>query len=586
MRRAFMAAAAAALVAACAVLSPGVGEGPRLRLLQLVTLVPAALLVSMAAAPLVRGGLAARLAAMLDRPGDRVFAAAAMLWILGAALWLALVPLDGIPKGGDETAYLFQARIFARGEAWAPQPPVEDPRRFFPFRHFIFDGGRWFTMYMPLHALLMSPFAATGTHSLMGPVQGALSVLGAYLLFRQWMSRRRARVAVLLMCLSPFVLFMAASRMAHNTTMLLAVWSLYLLTRACRTGRRLQAALSGLLMGLAVAAKPWPDIAWWMILPLILLFSRSGRRMLPWLVAGALPAAALLIGGNILYTGDPFRTPYDMARGGSLIGFGPGKAWYPVYGDNAHTPARGLMNLAQQAGTGSVILLGWPLISLVPSMLGLAGAIRDRRRLWLAGTILLYAVLLSMHYSPSVDYGPRHWYTLVPVGAALGAAGLGTAARRAGRLRVRGGEDLAAGMVLALFAITAAVYMPAAVRARSGTWQAIDDEVMVLAREGATPPAVVFMQASEHGWPNIVSGMNHLSPFLDGPYIFCAHQTAREDAEFMERVAGGRNAYIYHVDGGSGVLEPWSEELASRLTPARDLLPEPSVPRRGSPDGS
>jgi len=79
------------------------------------------------------------------------------------------------------------------------------------------------------------------------------------------------------------------------------------------------------------------------------------------------------------------------------------------------------------------------------------------------------------------------------------------------------------------------------------------------------------MEASDKGYPNLYSGMNYVSPLLDGPVIFCAHQRPEEDQEFMAAYAG-RNCYLYFVDGsGNHYIEPWSLELAEELTPSRSL---------------
>ena len=81
------------------------------------------------------------------------------------------------------------------------------------------------------------------------------------------------------------------------------------------------------------------------------------------------------------------------------------------------------------------------------------------------------------------------------------------------------------------------------------------------------------MEASEHGYPNIMSGLLATDPFLQGDVIFCAHQTASEDMEHLGGIFKGRNGYLFYMDGRSGFIKPWSEELANRLTPERELRP-------------
>lgn len=547
-----------------------------------VTLVPAAALAAWAASGLIRRDIASVLGAKVLSLRPAAFLALPCLFVALFCSWVALGPLDGIPKGGDETAYLLQARIFARGELSAPQPSVPDPRRFLPFRLLLFEDGRMFTMYTPLHSLMLAPFAAAGADSLLGPLEGVLSLVGAYLLLRLLGGELKARLSVLLMAASPFFLLMSATRMAHNTSLMLCVWGLYLIASALKGRSAVFAAAGGLLLGLMVNCKPYPDIGWWLAAVAVILALGGRRRwaLLGATAAGALPAAALFLLSNLVYTGNPFSPAYNLARGGSLVGFGPDKAWFPVYGDHAHTPLRGLMNVCTQAAVASIILLGWPLASLLPAIFALAD--RRRRRLMAAlwAPVLLFALLVSLHYSPSVDYGPRHYYTLIPLLMLLSVEGLAGAGRL---LRRRKGERGVTALLLGsagMFLYSALLYMPECIRERSGAWMAIDEEPMRLAAAGAAVPALVFMQAGEHGYPSIMSGLNYDSPFLDSPIVFVAHQTESEDREFMDALPG-RNAYLFWFDGTSH-LEPWTPELARRLEPARDLAPDPAS-ARGEP---
>ncbi len=543
-------------------------SGPADKAVQLVTLVPAALLFAAS----LRGerrpmDLARR---MVDGPGDAVFFAAVSVPVFAFTAWMAFGPLEGMPRGGDEAAYYIQSTIYARGEAAAPAPGVDSPRDLFPFRHFVFHDGMWFTMYTPLHALVMAPFTRAGISPLLGPLEGVLALAGAFLLFRSLAGRTVARTALVIMALSPFLLFMAPTHMAHNTELALVVWALCLIVRSVRGAGRsgwLQAA-AGFLLGLSLCTKPYTVLPWAVTITVALLFTlRSGAfPALARIAAGAIPPVLFLLAANRFYTGDPFTPAYDLARGGGLIGFGPDRAWFPEYGDRAHTPLRGLMNLAKQAGAGSTILLGWPFLSLLPPLFAFIDG-RDRGR-WalVAGSIAVFAPFMILHYSASIDYGPRHYYTALPCFALLCAAGLSKAAGRWGCRAVYA----AAG----LFAFTTLpVYLPDGIALRSGPWQAIDTIPVEAAERAAEPPAVIFMEASEHGYPNIVSGLLATDPFLDGNFVFCAHQSPGDDLAAMESVFPGRNAYLFWMEAGVARIEPWTYSKASELTAERDLRP-------------
>ena len=558
-------------------------DGPVDKAVQLLLLVPTVLLVAWWLSGRLPSDPVSRLRSLLAAPSSRRFLAGACLLLLVWSVFMALGPFQGIPKGGDEAAYFFQSKIYARGHLAAPVPEISDPRSLFDFRHFIFRNGRWFIMYTPTHSLLMAPFTALGASWLLGCVEALISLVGAYLLIRLWAGEVRARAAVLIFLLSPFFLFMVPTHMAHNTNLMLTVWALYLLSRAGLEDRGLMAAAGGLLMGLALTTKPY------MVVPLSLFtgaaLAAGAKRRAPKLlllaVLGALPPLAALLAANWYYAGSPVRTAYQIARGGSLVGFGPDKAWYPVYGDHAHTPLRGLFNLAQQAGVGSVIMLGWPLLSLVPALAALRRALRDRRVLWLYLPFALYGLALFVHYCPAVDYGPRHYFTLMPFFALLTVLGLEEMVRLARKRWEARGSAFATLAAAGLFAITLLVYLPEEIAVRSGPWQSIDRVPERLAQREAQPPALIFMEASQHGYPNVMSGINASSPFLDGPYVFCLHQTPDEDREAMVALPA-RKPYLFWFDGSRSHLEPWTPELAEALTPARELEPRetPSTTRQ------
>lgn len=546
--------------------------GPLDKLVQLALLVPAAFFAGIFAAGRLRRDLAKELARSLSGIPRGRFLGVVLLLLAVFAVWMAYGPFQGIPKGGDEVAYYFQSRIYAAGEMAAPEPAVDSPMAHFPFRHFIFDRGRWFIVYTPFHSLLMAPFSAAGAAPLLGPLEGLLSLLGIYLLIRLWAGEVLARASVLLLILSPFFLFMTTTFMAHNTNLMLMTWSLYLLSRRIRNGGAGFSLAGGFLIGLAFATKPYPVLVWLVFIPLA-VFACCRRRWFSVIVPAAAAAAvpfALFLAANSYYTGSPFKAGYDMVRGGKLIGFGPDKAWFPEYGDYAHTPMRGLINLARQAGVGSTILFGWPFLSLAPMLLALRRARRDRRILWLYLPVGLLMVLMWLHYCPAIDYGPRHYFTLMPVIVYLSALGLGEAVGMARSWKGTWGSNLATVSILGLFVITLFVYIPDGIALRSDPWQTIDRRPEEMASGFVETPAVVFMQAGQHGYPNICSGLNFTSPFLDGPVIYCSHQTTEEDRAFMEAYPD-RKPYLYWFDGVDFHIEEWTPALSRAVEPTRNM---------------
>jgi hypothetical protein len=82
------------------------------------------------------------------------------------------------------------------------------------------------------------------------------------------------------------------------------------------------------------------------------------------------------------------------------------------------------------------------------------------------------------------------------------------------------------------------------------------------------------MEVGSYGYPNLMSGLIFTSPYMDGDYIFCAHQTPAEDTEMMEAFPD-RSAWLFWWDGESSHIEPWSPGLAAVLEPAGEFEARP-----------
>jgi hypothetical protein len=543
------------------------------KVVQCLLLVPAVLLIAWAISRRVHGDLARRVVDSIGAPSAAVFLVVLSAVLLAFSAWMAFGPLEGIPKGADEVAYFFQSRIFAEGHLTAPQPAIDNPRDFFPYRHFVFDGERWFGMYTPMHSLMMTPFTVAGVSALLGPVEGVLILIGIFLLIRLWAGETHARISSLLLVLSPFYLLMICTYMAHNTNLLMVTWALYYLSKMVLDDRERFGLAAGFLLGCALATKPYPIVAWGLYLTAAISvhYGKKAPRKLAILLAGSLPPVALLLLTNRHYSGSPFVTSYTMARGTGLLGFGSAAPLATVYGEHVHTPIRGLYNVMLQMAVGATILYGWPLVSGVPMLFSLKAWRKDRRVLSLFGMPVLLALFMSYHFAASIDYGPRHYFEVFPVFVLLSAVGLREfllAARR--RWGDRGGSFTLL-WVAGLFMISMLLYMPPAISFRTGPWKTIDDVPYMLALRIAEAPAIVFMEAAEGGYPNLMSGLNHDSPWLDGDFVFCAHQTREEDLAFMEAYPG-RNAYLFWYDGTECRLAPWTPALADSLIPRTILM--------------
>lgn len=555
-------------------------DGPSDKLIQLLVLFPAVICLAWSVSKWIQGNLTLSVIGFIDRIKTRTFLIvfSTLLFLLTALM--AIFPLERTAKGSDEAAQLFQAKIFAAGELSAPMPSVSDPERFFPSRHLIMEDGKWFCQYTPTHSIFLVPFVWFNISFLLGPLEGLLSFLGLFLLVRLWTNDRLAKLTVLLLLLSPFFLIMTSTHMAHNSNLMLVTWSLYFLSIFWKNDRYVYSLASGFLLGLAVTTKPYPIVVWGVFITVIMVFQgRRGFKALTGLALGSILPVAGMLALNSYYTGDPFKTPYQISRAGRLIGFGSNKTWYPVYGDYDHTVWRGIKLGIRQIAAGATTLFGWPLLSLVPLTASIGMMRKDRRILWLSLPLPAMFILLLPHSWAAVIYGPRHYFTFLPVILFLSVMGLMFIFRSAACRWGERGRNFAFLALAGLFGITVLLYLPEEIRAKSGPWLLIDGKTWDVVGETVDTPAVVFMEASDHGYPNIFSGMNYTSPFLDDEIIFCTHQTPGEDCELMAAFPD-RNYYLYYVDDlGVHTVESWNPELAEELIPSRILHFDPTEGR-------
>jgi hypothetical protein len=551
------------------------GEAPSVtadKVVQLVLLVPATACFALYVAGRTKKDLIEWILGAVLKPSTARFLGLLLFILALFSTYMAYGPLEGIPKGTDEAAYCFQSRVYASGHLAAPVPDVENPEASFPFRHFVFRNDMWFIVYTPFHSILMAPFSAAGAAPLLGPVEGLLSLLGIFLLIRLWTGETIARVSVILLLLSPFFLFMTSTFMAHNTNLMLVTWCLYCLSRRAKGAAVTWGFAGGFLIGLAFATKPYPILVWLFFIPFAVITcfrEKWASILLPAAAAAAIPFTLFLL-ANSYYTGNPLLTGYDLVRGGKMIGFGPDMAWFPVYGDHAHTPLRGLYNVVRQIASGSSILFGWPFLSLLPFVAALRLARKHSRILLLYLPVVLIMLLMFLHYYPAIDYGPRHYFTFLPVIILLSTLGLREIVRFARRKWGRRGSNAVAVSVACLFLTNLFLYIPEGIELRAGPWHTIDREPAEAVLGVVETPAIVFMQAGELGYPHICSGINFNSPFLDGEIIYCAHQTPEEDTLFMQAYSG-RHPYLYWFDGNSFHVEPWTRNLSEILEPTREM---------------
>ena len=369
------------LVPMANLVAPGIGLswwGQSVRLWSLWGIVVAALALLLARAlPRVCDGLPALVEWVLLRPSRTVFMAllATGVCLLGVYFSWYLFGLE--PLTIDELSLEWQGRLLASGRLFAR---AEANPEFFSTTQTVIVGDRWFTHFPFGPAAILGLGVAAGVPWLVNPVLAAVGALMVYRFLAASTTEREARAVALLFVISPFVLFMAATRLDHVPA-LVAIWMAI-------------AALPGMdegdVAGIRAPSRRGgghrtrhggndPPVRRGPRAVVIGFFQlRELRRnrslvgsLVTQVVAGCIPVAALLV-ANSLTTGEPLLFAYDALNGDAHR---PGFHLDPM--GEAHTPRRGLFNISAYLLRLDAVLLGWPVPALLLVIVALAWQRRE-----------------------------------------------------------------------------------------------------------------------------------------------------------------------------------------------------------------
>ncbi len=252
--------------------------------------------------------------------------------------------LHAFLSSADEHSCYFLAECLRKGKLYVETPPLAD---FFKVVHVGMKGGKWFSVYPPGWPLLW----AVGLHfnivEWLNPVMSALAVFFFYLSGKKLFGRGGAILGLILMCVSPFFIFTAASYFSHATCLLCISVFLYAFMRwreAYAGGRDPVgwAALCAFAVGyglmtryLTMAAVAGPFLLYH-YLTIFLEWRGGGRgaRGLPfsfkvprlrksdWIVLGIIGLfMAVILWQNYLVTGKPFKAPNKYDKSWERLGF-------------------------------------------------------------------------------------------------------------------------------------------------------------------------------------------------------------------------------------------------------------------------
>ncbi len=364
---------------------------------------------------------------------DRFSWFAAGFAVLAAAL-LNVLAYQRQPHVPDEFVYLLHARYFAHGLLSMKLPPVPAA---FDIDLMTYDATRWYSPVPPGWPAVLALGARLGAAWLVNPLLSGISVLLAYRVVAGMYGRRLARLSVLLLCSSPWFLFMGMSFMNHQVTLPAALLAALAVLRLRDGGRLWWALPAGIGLGFLGLSRPLEGFTAALLLGLWTLGGRprAGRRVLQLTLMGltAMATAATTLPYNRHFTGRATYFPImaytdsHYGVGSNSLGFGANRGL--PFGGLDPFPGHGPIDVAVNANFNAfqvnIELLGWATGSLLLLAL-LVFSRRMQRRDWhMLAVILAITGAHSFYwFSGGPDFGARYWYLILIPCLVLSARGL------------------------------------------------------------------------------------------------------------------------------------------------------------------
>ena len=336
------------------------------------------------------------------------FAAAAALLLAALSVAATLAVFSGNPRNVDGFAQLFQARIFLAGRTWVT-PPAELAH--FATLQMILGPDRWYSQYPPGQSLVLAAGLAAGAWWLLNPLLAAGFALATWRVARWCVGESAARLAMVLLCASPFVVAVAGSEMSHLAAAALGMGATAAAVAATERRALRRAALAGLLLGLMTAFRPLDAVA--AAIPVALILAGWCEKR----------AGALAVTGVAGLVGSIPTLWFNASTTGSWRTFGYTALWGPGHSLGFHAVPFGvpltLTRAIARSGMDLHQLDTYLLDSTLPVFLVVAlGFVAGRRALTSRDALPFAAAgalvgLLFFYWHRDVFYGPRFLYSAV-----------------------------------------------------------------------------------------------------------------------------------------------------------------------------
>ena len=441
------------------------------------------------------------------RAWDRRLPAAVGVWVMVAAAVVSWTVTERVPHIDDGVSNLFQAKYFASGLLTLPAPPDAEA---FRVDQVLFESDRWYGYAFPGWPAVLALGVLAGVPWLVNPLLAGLLVVLAHAWIRLRVDRGTANATVLLLALSPWLIFMSAEFMGQPLSAVLVVLALLAFDRASRRERRWPAwaGVAGLAAGALMLTRPMDAVLTVAALGVTAAVDRRLHRAWPAvLIAGVLTAglAGLMFPYSRAVTGRADYPPhlawsdYRWGPGVDRLGFGPDvgiRAWPNLDPLPGHGPADVILNTNKNLFMTNVDLFGWAAGSLLLVWIAMGLARWRRADAPVLALVLMFVAGYNVYwFSGGPDLGARYWYPLVVPFAALSARGAQMLAERIrSPVSFSGGARVA--LVLALASLVAGSTMiPWRAATKHYRYRGVTGEIRALAAEHGFEGALVFVRS-------------------------------------------------------------------------------------------
>ena len=485
------------------------------------------------------------------------FAIVAALWVVILAAALNVFAYQRQPHIPDEVVYIYQARFLADGKLTMPAPPVKDA---FDVYLMEFDGAKWYPSPPFGWPIILAVGVLFGVPWLVNPILGGINIILTYLFLQELYSRRLARISLILLCLSPWYVFMGMNFMTHMFTLTCALVAIMGVIWTRKSGKVRWVWLAGAALGVMSLIRPLEGLTMAVLVGLWAI-GIGGRRLkiaaIIALVLGTGLVAGIVLPYNKYLTGKATEFPINLytderfGKNSNAYGFGPdrGMGW-PIDPNPGHSPVDGMINADLNTFSINVELFGWGIGSLL--LIGLfvfSGKYKTSDFLMMAAIVGIFIVFFFYYFSGGPDFGARYWFLMIVPLVALSVRGIqylfdkfetGLNPSSTAGTRVLIG-------VLLLCAFTLVNYFP---------WRAIDKyfhylnmrpDIRELAKKENFGNSIVFIRGDSN--PDYASAAvyNPVDVYADAPiYVWDRNQSVRDEV-----VKAYPNRPIWVIDGPS-----------------------------------